>query len=438
MLERVNMIKRELEEHKRTNSHATYPINFRGDKQYLPVVKIKPEWLVLNHKNNRISAQLVDHPKRAQVESNPTLAESQDIIVSLLAETDKFNELKDQLETLGQREPGLITREGLLVNGNTRVAAMKKLGTSYIEVAVLPENINESDVLDIEMVLQVTDLVHQDYTFTNELLLMRKFLDAGGDEKTLAKKMAWVRRGESKVKLHMRLLSYIEEIRSLAKNPMPYSTFDSKKQHLKDLDDDYNRLKNEGDIGAAENLKWTRMSMVFLGLNKDQVRAIDEDFVEDHLIPRLVDNAEGQASLDYLEKYRSEEAPDDFDDILGPSESSSINMKGFFKDLLDDATQRDDHGELALDTEGVSWNIAFNAKRASDGIIDSQKLKTAKAKPSEILKDMRAKLRDLRSELPELIFTSEFKQGQFEYDLKKVHDELNKIDELIKDRGKTA
>ena len=101
---------------------------------------------------------------------------------------------------MGQEQPGLITQEGLLVNGNTRVAALRELNIDHVEVAVLTNNVTETDILDMEMSLQVTDLVHQDYTFTNELLLMKRFLDAGNSEKALAKKMGWMNRGIVKVK----------------------------------------------------------------------------------------------------------------------------------------------------------------------------------------------------------------------------------------------
>lgn len=235
MTERKEMISRELSQYEKSKSNATYSIDFRGKKIYLPVIRVEADLLILNHKNNRLSCQLLDYPNREQIETNPELSESQKILVDLLAKTDKFKELKEQLKTLGQREPGLITREGLVVNGNTRIAAMRMLGMRYVEVAVLPDNVNESDVLDIEMLLQVTDLVHQDYTFTNELLLMKRFLDNGGSEKELARKMAWVRAGERKVRLHMRLLNYIEEVRSLSSPPIPYSAFDYKKTTFKRL-----------------------------------------------------------------------------------------------------------------------------------------------------------------------------------------------------------
>ena len=36
----------------------------------------------------------------------------------------------------------------------------------------MPENTQETDVFAAELKLKVEDLVHQDYTFTNQLLMM--------------------------------------------------------------------------------------------------------------------------------------------------------------------------------------------------------------------------------------------------------------------------
>ena len=76
----------------------------------------------------------------------------------------------------------------------------------------------------------------------------------------------------------MRYLELINEVRDLSTVKVPYRAFDKKKETLKNLDEDYQRLINEGDIAAAEDLKWTRLTALILGVNKDQIRSMDEDF----------------------------------------------------------------------------------------------------------------------------------------------------------------
>jgi len=132
----------------------------------------------------------MDHPKRSIVEKDPTSSEAQEVLASLLRKTERFNKLKDELKELSQQNPGLISRDGLLINGNTRVVALRDLGVDGVDVAVLPADAMARDFLDLEMSLQMRRLTHQDYTFTNELLLIDKYRNAGHSEKELAKK--WV------------------------------------------------------------------------------------------------------------------------------------------------------------------------------------------------------------------------------------------------------
>lgn len=333
-----------------------------------------------------------------------------------------------QLNFLGQQEPGLITQDGLLINGNTRVVALRQLKKNYVEVAVLPPNINETDVLAAEMALQLTDLVHQDYTFTNELLFMKRYLDAGNSKENMAKVKGWSRQGVKKVDDHMRLLGYIEEVRALA--PIHYSVFDSKQQHLKDLDSDYMSLKGKGDIDAAETLKWTRLKMIFVGLNKDQVRAIDEHFVEERLLPRLSDSDSAELR-DHLESYRVETVNDGLDDLFGEQTSPSIDMKKTLKDFLNDESTRDGDGEITKDLSGLYGKLAFNARRATEAIIDEQKLANANAAPGETLKEARVKIQTLRHKLPFMMSDPAFKKDKFIYNLEELMEELEKLQQVV-------
>jgi len=432
MTPRKNMIERELAEHKRSGNDATYSIDLRGEQKYLPVIRVNPADLLLNPKNNRLSGQLKDHPRRSNIEADPISKKSQDILHALLAKTAKFKDLMSQLEYLGQKKPGLITNEGLLVNGNTRVAALRDLNKNYVEVAVLPENINETDVLSMEMSLQLTDLVHQDYTFTNELLFMKRYLDTGNSKEEMAKVKGWPRQGVKRVDDHMRLLAYIEEVRALSS--VPYSVFDSKKQHLKDLDSDYMNLRGKGDIDAAESLKWARLTMTFVGLNKDQVRSIDENFVESKLLPRLNDE-DSKDLRAHVEGYRVETSDDGLDDLFGEQTTPSIDMKRALKDLLNDSSNRDDEGDVIMDLTDIYGKLTLAARRATNTLIDENRHENVNAAPGEALKEARVKIQALRHKLPAMMRDPNFKKDKFTYNLDELIDELEELQKVVNSEG---
>lgn len=423
-IKREELIETELKLYSEINSKATFPLMIKGETQYLPVVKIDPQLLLLNPQNHRVNAQLCDGNKKEAVMANPHSIESQKTISDLLRATEQYTALKDQLVAFGQREPGVVTREGLLVDGNTRVAALIDLGKTYVDVAVLPKNVGESDVADIELTLQMENLVKQDYTFTNLLLHMHDYVQKGGSKKELAKRKGWSRGGEKKVDVQLRLFHYIEEVRRLTSPPVPYHEFDKKEQHLKDLDQDYQGLINSSEVEAAEALKWNRLSAMFLGLNKDQVRIIDEDFFDDKVKRRLDDDSGDETnvkSLELLNRYLPREINSGYEEIFGEVEEDDqfIDMKGFLRDYLKKA---DDEN-----VEELYGGIRWASRRVSERLIDEQKLGKQKAKPTELIQDAKERVGTVRTELNDVINESGFKLGDLRFAVNKLMKEVEKL-----------
>jgi len=430
-IKREELIDAELKLYSEINSKATFPLMIKGETQYLPVVKIDPQLLLLNPRNHRVNAQLSDGNKKEAVMANPHSMESQKTISDFLRATEQYTALKDQLSSFGQRDPGVVTREGLLVDGNTRVAALIDLGKTYVNVAVLPKNVGESDVADIELTLQMENLIKQDYTFTNLLLHMHDYVQKGGSKKELAKRKGWSRGGDKRVDVQLRLFNYIEEVRRLTSPPVSYHEFDKKEQHLKDLDQDYQGLINSGEIEAADALKWNRLSAMFLGLNKDQVRIIDEDFFDDKVKRRLDDDAGVEAnrvSLDLLNRYLPRSINSGYEDVFGEvnADDQFIDMQGFLRDYLkaaDDDNVEDLYG-------GIKWA----SRRVSERLIDEQKLKKEKAKPTELIQDAKDRIGTVRTELSDVINEPGFKLGDLRFAVKKMIREAEKLAREIEDK----
>ena len=155
---RSEAIARALEAYSANGLTRTETIEYRGKSCNLEVVTISPEVPLLNPVNSRLRAQLREHPQNSLVATNPTSPEAQKILAGLLSSTEKFGELKAQLVDYGQQEPGIISREGLLVNGNTRLTAIRELGRQGFDVAVLPADATDDDFFQIEMALQLRNM----------------------------------------------------------------------------------------------------------------------------------------------------------------------------------------------------------------------------------------------------------------------------------------
>jgi hypothetical protein len=401
----------------------TLPVEYRGSMHILPVIRIDPNVLLLNHNNNRLSAQLLDHPERDVVYKNPTSEHAQSVLADLLSKTDEFKNLKDELDQIGQQNPGLITRSGLLVNGNTRVVALRQLGKTGVDVAVLPDDADDAAILDLEMFLQMVHLTHQDYTFTNELLLLEKCKKLGNTDRQIADKMKWSRGWQKKLDEKFQLLKLINEIRGLSPTPLAYQVFDTKSQHLKDLNDEYESLKTH-DLAAANRMKWSRVTAMFLGVNKDQTRAIHEDFVDEDVVRRIDGESPSSTLLDGLKKVRID---DGLDDILGgePSPGETVDTKALAKSII--SARVDESGFISNDLNAEFEDLRKKIVLSAEDIITKHKRRTLLATPAEELQEIRESLENVVNVFNEVSGQKGFDAKRFEYELNKASKSLNDL-----------
>jgi hypothetical protein len=401
----------------------TLQVEYRGQLKILPVITIDPKSLLLNHNNNRLSAQLLDHPEKLVVYGNPTSSQAQAVLADLLSKTDEFKNLKYELDQIGQQNPGLITRNGLLVNGNTRVVALRQLGKTGVDVAVLPDDADDAAILDLEMFLQMVHLTHQDYTFTNELLLLEKCKKLGNTDKQIAEKMKWTRGWQKKIDEKFQLLKLINEIRALSSPPLAFQVFDTKSQYLKDMNDEYESLKTH-DLAAANRMKWSRIVGMFLGVNKDQTRAIDEDFFDEDVVKRLDSDS---LSSNILDGFKKVQVDDGLDDILGdpPTLGEKIDTKGLAKAIIRDRV--DDKGFISNDLSIGFEDLKKKVALASDEIITRNKRKSLLATPAEELREIRESIENVVNIFNEVSRQSGFDAAKFEYELKKANKSLEDL-----------
>jgi hypothetical protein len=429
---RARAIEKALEAYNNNPIKRTEEIEFRGVRTLLHVVTLTLDVPLLNHNNARLAAQLIDHPSHDEIFADPTSIESQTVLESLLRKTAQFDALKDQLTDLKQQKPGLITRAGLLVNGNTRLSALRAIGAAGIDVAVLPIDASHSDLIEIEMAMQMTRLVHQDYTFTNELLFMRRYLKDGKTVDQLATKMGWLRRGRKKVEQRLRILAIIEEVRKLSKTHLPYQVFDSKEEHLKNLDDEYENLKNAGEIARADRTKWSRVAAILMGVNKDQVRTIDSDFFEDVALKRLGDKPEALALLDRARRVDVDKGASVIDELLGKQvkESEQLDMRLVVEEMLNLPANRSGEGDLVKELEGPFAILAEGARGAADQIIRDERRKSFLIQPASVLRDMCLDVQGVIEKFAELRLQRDFDEENFNFELQKLNDAVSELSKL--------
>jgi len=412
------------EEEAKSKPSRSQRFDFGGTVQQLTIISLPLEYVKLNHLNHRLSAQLDDS---GSLIGNPTNPENQKILQQYLSNTEKFQSLKQEILDLGQQEPGLITLDGLLVNGNTRCAALLelqkegKLSGATIDVAVLPSSVNPREITDIEIRLQMVRLTHQDYSFTNSLLMMKKYLDSGKTEKEVAKAWNWQRGGEKKVLKRMRVLQIIEETRALSHQKLPYSFFDKKETIFLDLDDGIQTLQKSGEVTEAESLKNQRILAIFLQLNKDQIRAVDEEFIYEVYEKLSPDSTAHKAIEENIEQSPIDE---DFED---DAPSKTINVRNILLSILNSENFIID-GDLNPDNElEVAKQLEDEFKSETDRLVNAERRKNRNEELHITLSSIREDIKEVRELLPHRISEKGFKISDLKYALKKANDELGKL-----------
>ncbi|ADJ50916.1 hypothetical protein AMES_9090 [Amycolatopsis mediterranei S699] len=294
------VVERRLEEiSARGGARETQSIEWRGNQVYLDVIQMPVGDLYYNPATHRVRAQRSHDPQRdVLVDDDPWSTDSQEYLGYLLQALPSdpsridpaFTELLDSLRDYEQTEPGLITREGILVNGNTRRAALLKLGgpRQPIRVAVLPDSCDWSDIRDVELSLQLRKEHRRDYSYINRLLAIDELVSQG---LPLAKIAAIFRTNVAACKQDQWVFSCIKSMIDRSEvegRRIPLIAFEDHQEKLKELHRRYQKDRaTSGD--RAELTKESRLAAIMLGFSKTDVRFIEADFQSRYLNDMLPD-----------------------------------------------------------------------------------------------------------------------------------------------------
>ena len=278
---------------------AKVTIDWRGEQRHLYVISMPVEMLYFNPDTHRIRAQRTLDPERNKaIEDDPWGQEAQTYLHDLLKQrpanpdqTDPdFIALMDELDDAGQREPGIVSPHGILVDGNTRAAALKDLGVANIKVGVLPDDTSRQDINDVELSLQLRKDRRRDYSYINRLIAIDEELGRGRSEADVAKdfniKLATLQRDRWVYKL---ILEAIDRSKTEEGASLRLIDFEQHQEKLRELHRDFTKLAAT-DTDAANTLLQSRLAMVLLDYPKTSLRLAEHDFYTRYLESRLSDD----------------------------------------------------------------------------------------------------------------------------------------------------
>lgn len=205
-------------------------IPLKGRPEHLQVYRVPIKYLIYNIRNGRFAAELLAKESEIKRRLDPGTAEDGKIIQKLLLELNQTETaaLKADLLDNGQLDPGVITRDGAIINGNRRTAILTALHDEthdpkfeYLRVARLPKDVDEKDLWRIEAGLQFAKEFRLDYSPINELLKLKEGRDSGFSSAEISKTLLG-RFTPSKVDEKLAILKLIESYLHFIGRPGQY------------------------------------------------------------------------------------------------------------------------------------------------------------------------------------------------------------------------
>ncbi|MFK0246688.1 transcriptional regulator [Amycolatopsis azurea] len=298
------LIKKRLEEARDSGrARETATVEWNKQPLHVDVVDLPLSGLYFNPATHRIRAQRTHDPERdKKLDRDPYSDEAQDYLKFLLqAEPSNperrdpdFDKLKEDLKEFGQNDPGLITCHGILVNGNTRAAALREAGKQSMRVGVLPESFTWADINAVELSLQLRDDHRREYSYINRLLAMEEQAAWGRTPEEIAKEF---RIRQPTYEQDRWILGVIRD--QIARSKVGSSSlrmvdFEDQQEKLKELHRAYKSLSS-ADPDRAEIFKETRMAAILLEFSKTDIRFIEDGGFRDTYLRDLPAALEAKA-----------------------------------------------------------------------------------------------------------------------------------------------
>ncbi|MCU1684632.1 MAG: hypothetical protein JWQ81_5371 [Amycolatopsis sp.] len=274
-------------------ARETLTVDWRGQPAHFDVIHLPVGNLYYNPATHRVRAQRSHDPaKDTLLDVDPWSPQSQEYLDHLLkalpADPSKpdpeFEGLAESLKEYGQSDPGLVTRDGIIVNGNTRRAALLQISgpAQSMRLAVLPESCSWTDITNVELSLQLRRDHRRDYSYINRLLAIDELVVQGVPLGVIA---ATFRTTVASCKQDQWVLSCVRSMieRSEAQGiKLSLLAFEERSERLKELHRRY--MKDLAvDSDKAELTKESRLAAIMLDYAKTDVRLIEPEFQSRYL-----------------------------------------------------------------------------------------------------------------------------------------------------------
>ncbi|WP_345975660.1 hypothetical protein [Sulfurimonas sp. HSL3-7] len=206
----------ELMDRKKDNPYSSKEIRYMDKVQKLPVFEIPVELLIFNQYNGRIGTFVKTYEKQ-HGPIDATTKKGEKLIVDFLwnSKVNRNKETKKNIIENGQLEFGIVTKDGVVIDGNRRCMLLKKIAEetkstpTYFKAIVLDETLqsNPKEIRKLETMYQMGVDEKVDYNAIEQYLKCSELSQDFSNEE-IAKMMG---KKPSDIKNYLEILALMEE-----------------------------------------------------------------------------------------------------------------------------------------------------------------------------------------------------------------------------------
>jgi hypothetical protein len=163
-------------------------LTIKGATSLEPIYRFKLQDLAFNKANGRIKSEVIEREAElGRILDQFNHADNKILKEILLSiRMDENEKIKEDLRKNTQIFPGIITVDGVVINGNRRKALLEELyhethddRYNYLDAHILPSDITKSELWLIEAGIQLSAPQQLDYSPINHLLKLSEGLNSG-------------------------------------------------------------------------------------------------------------------------------------------------------------------------------------------------------------------------------------------------------------------
>jgi hypothetical protein len=203
---------------KTKNPYGSKEVWYKNSRRKLPVYEINLDYLIYNAYNHRIGSYVKSYERQAGKKLDSANVADAQIIERFLRNSNipSNKETKKSLKEKKQLEYGIVTRDGVIIDGNRRAMLIKELAQEnaeqpmYFLAVILEETLdqNPKEIMRLETTYQMGEDAKVDYNAIEKYLTCKDLRTYDFSESEIGKMMG---ESESKIKEYISIMELMDD-----------------------------------------------------------------------------------------------------------------------------------------------------------------------------------------------------------------------------------